>query len=262
MIRSAAIFFDVFLIQLASYRWAWPWQLIAGIVAPLGMMFLLKSLLLSSPPLNSPSLNSPVGGEDLALGAHILAGNIVSSTLMSTMGSTAMRFAHLKATEGLDYYAVLPVSRTTLVGAVVLAFITLSVPGLMATVLLGRFLFGLPLEPHPLALAVILLASLSMATVGTAIGILTPNPETAGMFENLAMFAMLFLSPVMIPAERLPGPLQFTSRLFPTSYAIEALKRLLVGALDQTVLLDVAILAVFCAVALYLASKRLDWRRR
>jgi hypothetical protein len=55
---------------------------------------------------------------------------------------------------------------------------------------------------------------------------------------------------------------QVTSRLLPVSYAVGALRRLLVGTVDAVVLLDLAILAAFAAVALAVAAGRLDWRRR
>jgi ABC-2 type transport system permease protein len=245
--RAASVFLDLYLIQLASYRWAWHWQAIGGLIAPLAFMFMMTSLL----------------DDDLAVvGAHILAGNLVLSVILTTMGNTASRFALLKETEGLDYYAVLPIHRSMLVGAVLLAFVTLALPGMLGTLVFGRFLFGIPLSPHPLALVVVILAALSLAVVGTIIGILAPNPETSNLWSNLVLFGLMFLSPVLIPIERLPTIIQVTSRLLPSSYAVEALKRLLVGTLDQTVALNVVALVGFSVVALYLVSSRLDWRRR
>jgi ABC-2 type transport system permease protein len=67
---------------------------------------------------------------------------------------------------------------------------------------------------------------------------------------------------VLVPLERLPTLLQVTSRLLPVSYAVGALRSLLVGTADGAVLRDLAVLAAFAAAALALAARRLDWRRR
>jgi ABC-2 type transport system permease protein len=249
MSRGADVFLDLYLMQLANYRWTWRWQLIGGLIAPLSFMFMINSLL-------------GAAGMSAEAGAHVLAGNLVLSAVFTAMGNTANRFAWLKETEGLDYYATLPIRRSAMVATVVLAFVTLSLPSMGATVLLGRLLFGLPLAPHPLALVVLILTALSLAALGATIGILSPNVETQSVISNLALFLLVFLSPVLVPLERLPGLLQLTSRLMPVSYAVAALRHLLVGTVNAAVLRDLAILAAFAVVALFVAAGRLDWRRR
>jgi ABC-2 type transport system permease protein len=249
MSRAAGVFLDLYLMQLANYRWTWRWQLIGGLVAPLSFMFMLRSLL-------------GTAGTTAEAGATILAGNLVLSAVFTAMGNTANRFAWLKETEGLDYYATLPVGRSAMVITVVLAFVTLSLPSMVATVLLGRLLFGLPLAPHPLALVVLVLTALSLAALGATIGILAPNVETQGVISNLALFLLVFLSPVLVPVESLPALLQVTSRLLPVSYAVGALRHLLVGTADGAVLRDLAVLTGFAAGALAVAAGKLDWRRR
>src|SRR5687768_7865995 len=110
MTRQLVVFWDLYLMQLANFRWTWRWQVIGGLVAPLSFMFLLNTL-----------LEREAGtAEAVAMGAHILAGNIVMSTVFTTMGHTASRFAWLKETEGLDYYATLPIDRAMMVAAVLL----------------------------------------------------------------------------------------------------------------------------------------------
>jgi ABC-2 type transport system permease protein len=252
VVRQLVVFWDLYLMQLANFRWTWRWQVIGGLVAPLSFMFMLNTL-----------LERPAGtAEAVAVGAHILAGNLVMSTVFTTMGHTASRFAWLKETEGLDYYATRPIDRAMMVAAVLLAFITLGLPNLLATVALGKLLFALPLSPHPLALLAILLAALALASVGAMVGILAPDQTTQQVADNLLLFAMLFLSPVLIPVERLPPLLQWTSTLLPTSYVVDALRQLLVGVVDGGVVLDLVVLAGFSAAALLLATRRLDWRGR
>ena len=249
---TLAQFADLYLMQLANYRWTWRWQLTAGLLAPLSFMFMLHTLL-------ERDASAAAG---LTVGAHIMAGNLVISTILTTMEHSASRFAWLKATEGLDYYATLPINRAVMIVAVIASFITLALPQLAMTLLLGRVLFDLPLSPHPLALVVIVLAAVSLASVGAVLGILAPDQSTQQVTSSLLQFAMLFLSPVLIPAERLPPLMQVTSRILPTGYAVEALRKLLVGVLDEVVLLDIAALALFSVVSLFIATRRLDWRAR
>jgi ABC-type multidrug transport system permease subunit len=63
-----------------------------------------------------------------------------------------------------------------------------------------------------------------------------------------------------VPIEHLPRLLQWTSRFVPTTYATAAVRSALVSQLDADFWLNLAVLTVFCVLALIVVNRHLDWR--
>jgi ABC-2 type transport system permease protein len=124
------------------------------------------------------------------------------------------------------------------------------------------FLFHLWIVPSPLIVLVMILSPLALSGLGALIGILSPNQQVSGVFANIFMVLVMFLSPVFVPISRLPGILQITARVLPPTYAADALRQTLSGSLTLAFLLDVAVLAAFSLGSFYLVTSRLDWRSR
>jgi ABC-2 type transport system permease protein len=99
-----------------------------------------------------------------------------------------------------------------------------------------------------------------MAGLGVMAGVYARGIHQANMFNSAVMLVVVFLSPVLIPYENLPGFLQVASRLLPTSYAAAALRGSLSGMPMPEILRYLGLLLAFTAGFLYLGTKRLDWR--
>ncbi len=233
--------------QLTSMRWFWRSLLFGGFFVPLWALVFWKFI---GGPYTRPG--------DLA---YILAGNVVISLLFGNMGRVANRFAFLKDSGALDYYATLLVKRPALVLAVVVAFLIMALPGLLAALTVGTVWLGVPIRPHLLLLPLaLILGSISLSVLGALVGVYGRTPEAASLTINVLTLGLTVLSPVLIPLDRLPPLLQYTSRLLPTTYAAEAVRSALVSQIDGRFWLDLAILAAFCILALVLVNRRLDWR--
>ena len=68
------------------------------------------------------------------------------------------------------------------------------------------------------------------------------NLEILHMITNILMFVMVMATPVFIPIEALPLPLQIFGYFMPPTYAAEALRHALLGAIDSAFYLNLAIL--------------------
>lgn len=233
--------------QFASMRWFWRSLLVGGIAIPLFALILWRFM----------SGGMALPGSELA---HILAGNIVISLLFGNMGRVASRLSFLKDSGALDYYAALGVGKLTLILAVILVFLVASLPGMLIALSVGTFWLRVPIQPHPLLVPALALGSVSLSTLGAAVGVYSRTPEESNTLENLLALGLMVLSPVLVPPARLPKVFMWTSYLVPTTYVTQAVRRALVSQVDLGFWLNLGILAVFCVVSLALVHAKLDWR--
>ncbi|AZR72045.1 hypothetical protein BBF96_00725 [Anoxybacter fermentans] len=160
----------------------------------------------------------------------------------------------------LDYFATLPFSKLQLI----LGFTTIStiftIPGMLLTLFIGKLWLNFPIVFHPMIVVVMIFSGLSMVGLGTLYGVCARNGHHANMLNNITMMIIMFLSPVLIPIENLPVIFRYTSKLFPTSYAADAFRSVLLGVVDKTFYINLTCLILFTIGLLYFAVKKLDWR--
>jgi ABC-2 type transport system permease protein len=233
--------------QFLSLRWFWRSALLGGFCVPMFTLLFWKFV---------------VGGYGVgqAEAVHFLAGNTVVSLLFGTMGMVGSRFAFLQDTGALDYFATLLVRRTALILAVVVAFLCMSLPGLLLALFVGTTWLAVPVQPHPLLALALVLGAFSLAILGAVVGVYSRTPQQENMVRYLLTLGLSVLSPVLVPIERLPRVLQWTGYLVPTTYAVQAVRRALLSQLDVQFWLSMLVLLAFCLLELVLVERRLDWR--
>jgi ABC-2 type transport system permease protein len=237
---------DLTLLQLTNWRWSWRSTLITSVVAP---------------TISTLGLGLFAGNDAEALG-YILTGNIVMSLLFGTVGHVSSNFGYMRVVGTLDYLATLPLHRTALILATVFAFMVLSLPPVLVTVLLGTLVLNIQLAVHPVILLVLPLISVALSGLGALIGILARTPEAVSSLSTLTTFVLLALGPVMVPASRLPGAINTISLLSPATYAASALRQVVLAMPDHIPLVvDIAVLMALAIALLWLAGRRMDWRQ-
>jgi len=236
---------NLLFIRWANIRNEWYFGVIVGMLFPLAIMTFMK-------------LNG--SAEDSASGLYVATGNAVMSLVMGPMQSICNDLAWARQRNDLDYFAALPVSKLQ----ITLAFATVSglfiIPAMLFSIGMGAWWFGFQLEWTPMVLPVMVVCSLSMTGLGVLAGVFARGIHQANMFNSAMMLVVVFLSPVLIPYENLPGFLKATSRLLPTSYAAAALRGSLTGMSVPEMLRLIGILLGFTICFLYLGTKKLDWR--
>ena len=230
--------------QLARLRTSWRPYLIVSSAMPLGIAVLMRAVM-----------------DDRQVdrfGEQIVAGCAVLAIAMTAVVMLAQRVAALRENGGLDYYSTLPVSRPTLIAAILLSFAVFALPGTIIVLTLGSTLFGLSLAALWTAVPVWALGSLALAGLGVAIGFAAPDEQLAGMYSNLVMMAVLFLG--ILPAARLPDWLAPLRAVLPSTYAVNALRPGLEGTMSAGQGFDLMVLLAFGALSFWAVAGPL-WPR-
>jgi ABC-2 type transport system permease protein len=222
-------------VQFARLRTSWRPYLIVSSVMPLGIAILLRAVM------DDEQVDE--------FGRQIVAGSVVLAIAMTAVVMLAQRIAALKESQALDLYETLPVSRTAVVGAVLISFGVFSLPGTIVVVILGSVLFDLSLTALWSVAPVWALGSFALAGLGVVIGFGAPDEQLAGMYSNLAMMAVLFLG--ILPLESLPGWIEPLRVVLPSTYAINALEPGLEGVVSATQLWNLGVLVAFGALSFW-----------
>ncbi|MGW0707729.1 ABC transporter permease [Streptomyces sp. NPDC002643] len=183
----------------------------------------------------------------------VVAGSAVLVVAFVALNLLAQYFGQLRASGGLDHYATLPVPPAAVVLGAAGAYASFTVPGTVVTAVFGCVLFGLPLAHLWVLVAVIPLAGAALAGLGAALGLLAPRPELATVLGQLGMSAALLLG--VLPADRMPGFIQFARDLLPSTYGVEAFARTFGPNPDWALVLgDLAVCAGVGGVSLAVAT--------
>jgi ABC-2 type transport system permease protein len=245
--RAAGTFGDLFYIQFAAIRTGWQWFFLVSSVIPLGLLFFLK---FAAPTTQTSTM------------LYYITGNAVVALMFNALGMLSGQLSSARQNKTFDFYAGLPVSRTVLILAAVAVAVLFAIPGMILLLVLGILIFHVTVAPSILVLPVLVLSPPALAGLGALIGVLAPNQQVSAVITNLALVAVMFLSPVLVPASALPSVLQLTARLLPPTYAADALRQTIAGHVNAGVGLDLAFLLAFTVGSLYLVTGKLDWRLR
>jgi ABC-2 type transport system permease protein len=237
---------DLLLIQLSNWRWSWRGTIITGMITPLVSILALGVFARDS-------------GPDAL--AYILTGNVVLSLTFENLNKLASNFAFMRFMGGFNYFATLPIARAALILATLGAFMLLSLPSLLVTLLAGTLVLGVPLQWHPLLLLVIPVAAIPLAALGALIGASVRTPEEAGTLSLLITLALVGIGPVLVPPARLPDIFQTLGLFSPATYAASALRQTLLGPVTPRLALDLGVLGALTLVLLWLVSRKMDWRQ-
>ena len=238
---------DLLLIELTNWRWSWRSLVIAGTLAPLLSILALGVFARDSGP--------------QTLG-YVLSGNVVLALMFGNMRSVESHFVFMRTTGTLDYFASLPVQRTMLILAVILAFLLLSIPSIVVTIVLGSLALGVPILFNPLLILVVPLCAIPLAGIGALIGVVARNPQEAGAYGLVITLGLIGMGPVVVPPDRLADWLLVLGHFSPATYAASAMRQTLIGPMTSQIIIDGGVLVLLGTVIFWLVSRKLDWRQR
>lgn len=148
-------------------------------------------------------------------------------------------------------------------------FLTARVLGAMIVGLLSTFvliglsmlLFGAEVRGNwLLIIAVIILVSTCMLSIGAAIAAIARNVETAAGMANLITFPMMFLSGVFFPISSMPDWMRPIMAVMPLKYGVDALREpMLYGHGISTIWTDLLILIAISIAAIAIAVRMFRW---
>lgn len=237
-------FFDLFYIQLMVYRVYKSFILIMAVILPVGIIVMMKFLI----DINQPSQ-----------AIYIISGNIVISMVGVSTVMLAQVLSHMKEVGSFEYYASLPISKLNLIMAIIAVYFLLSLPGIITVFIVGNILFKLNIFPHPLLLVFMPLTIFSLSGLGALIGIYSRRELQANMISQMVNLGIIFLSPVIIPLEKLPNFLASISKILPSTYAAHGIREMMCGNWNTEIIKDIIVLIIFSIISFFVIAKKIQW---
>ena len=171
-------------------------------------------------------------------------------------GLTALGVALARERESgtLDGILMSPISRISIIlGKTISHTIRNLIQG-GVTIGIAVLLFGINIRGNPfLIVFILIIGTISFLGFGIVATAITKEQESAQLVLGLLQFPMMFLSGVLFPIEQMPPFLQTISKILPLTYAVEALRKVMIlGAGIEAVWLPLAILVILGIVTMTL----------
>lgn len=163
-----------------------------------------------------------------------------------------------KRVDFLKEVLVAPLTRTTIFFGKVLGGSTDGIIQVMILMLLGVLFFGIhfTISTFLLALVVILILMVAIISMGLTFGAVMSSPEGFGLVITFVIFPLFFLSGALFPTKNLPAWLYTFVALNPVSYAVDALRTIILGINSNFGLpLDFAVLIVFAVAMVVIGTQ-------
>lgn len=170
---------------------------------------------------------------------------------------TSVTLAREKETGTLELLSISPISPYMIIIGKVIPYLILSLLNSFLIILLGIFVFGLPMVG---SVALLVLACFVYTVASLSLGILISTrveTQQAAMFASLVSLMMptMLLSGFIFPIESLPLPLQLISNIIPATHFIILIKSIMIKGAGISLIwkpffILIAMTAVFILVSI------------
>jgi len=190
----------------------------------------------------------------------VAPGFIGMGVMMSGLTAVGVAIAREREIGTLDGLLMAPISRTSIILGKTLAQTIRNLIQGTFIIALAIFLFGVHIRGNPLLIAAILiLGTLSFLGLGILATSIAREQESAHFILGFLQFPMMFLSGILFPVEQMPVPLQVVSKVLPLTYAIDALRKVMIlGSGIDAILLPLIILVAIAIVTVALGVPLFD----
>lgn len=191
----------------------------------------------------------------------LIPGLIGVNTMGGGLWGIGFLLVNFRIAKLLKCFVATPMPRRDFLLALLGARMTFLIPDLAVLLLLGKFVFGMPIRGN-LALVVLIdvIGALAFAGIGLLVASRAQSTETVSGLMNLVMLPMWIFSGVFFSSERFPGAVQPFIRALPLTQLLNALRAVI---LDGAGWLDVApaaaILGAWAVVTFLIALRIFRW---
>jgi ABC-2 type transport system permease protein len=176
----------------------------------------------------------------------VAPGFIGLGVMMSGLTALGVSLAREREIGTLDGLLMAPISRVAIILGKILAQTLRNLIQGSIIIILAIFVFGVHVRGNPILIAAILiLGTLSFLGIGVVATSIAKEQESAQFILGFLQFPMMFLSGVLFPVEQMPLPLQYVSKILPLTYAVDALRKVMIlGVGPSGVILELLILVI------------------
>jgi ABC-2 type transport system permease protein len=197
------------------------------------------------------AIDAEVIGTDDYVG-FMLAG-IVTFTIVGNGVSGAMPLLWDKETGYLDRLMSMPIARSTVIVSRFVFQVAQQSAQILLVVLVA-LLLGVRIATGPLGLLVILVAAalltMSVTAAFSALAYAVPQHGTFFAIAGFVTLPLLFMSNAFVPLDAMPAWMAVVARLNPLTYAIEAMRTLVIRGWAASIVWSLAVLALVAALCL------------
>ncbi len=201
-----------------------------------------------------PSM-SPAAALFIVSGAPALA--VITAALI---GVTTMA-TERKAAGTWDFIWSLPAPRSAAVASTFTVYTAMTIPGIVATLALAAWRYGLHLSLSPAVVPAFVLASLMATSMGFGMALAIPDPLVTNVIAMALIFVVLLFSPVVFPITQLPPWLADVHRVLPIYHLAQVMRASVTNGLVHDLAASYAVLAAW-TVAAWAATAWVIGRRR
>ena len=188
----------------------------------------------------------------------LLPGMLALAVMSTGLVSLSIRTAYERSYGVLKRLGSTPLSRSTLLGAKVIAVVAIELVEIVLLVAIAMGAYGWrPTGAFAAAVLALVLGTVVFSGIGLMMaGALRAETTLAG--ANALYLLFLLLGGIVWPVDRLPGPLSIVGRLLPSAAFADALRSTL-SRTPSLPWLSLAILAGWGLLALVIASRTFQW---
>lgn len=216
-----------------------------SIVMPLGFFFLYSSVFARGVPY------------DVAF----LLGSVLGLNVMGSFWGLSATLVTFREQGILRRFHVTPATATDMLVSSILANYALTLPTVIAELLLARFFYHV----HDLGnlLSVFLLVSIgtvAFGSLGLVIASVTNTMQETQVLNQLLWLPLIFLSGATIPFKALSNTVQHIALFLPATYLVHGLRNaIFMGDGPDKILLAIGSLTVWFVLTLFLSSQLFRW---
>ncbi|WP_053372482.1 ABC transporter permease [Paenibacillus sp. FJAT-27812] len=235
----------LFRIQFALIRDSWIIVVLVATIFPLTTILFMRFFIADPSP---------------EMMVQIIAGNMIFGVIIMGLNSIGQEISMQKHQGHFTFYASLPILKINFVAANLLRGLMSTIPSFVLLGVIGYWIYGVDLHLSWGLPLVMLLSLTSVVGLGVCIGFWSPNQQLTNMLAQLLMMVVTFLSPVMVERDQLPEVLQWISYIFPTTYAADAMRIVLLHGWTQAVMLDCLVMLLYTFITLFIVNRLVSWR--
>ena len=236
-------------------------QFFNGIIRVLSDQFSQELIETGMPYFNSEFVVNPISinAESIVSGGgssfdFVAPGIIAMNVMMSGLTALGAALARERESGTLDGILMSPISRTSIILGKTVSHTIRNLFQGGITIAIAVLIFGVTIRGNPLLIVFILiLGTISFLGLGIIATAIAKEQESAQLILGLLQFPMMFLSGVLFPIEQMPQILQTVSKVLPLTYAVEALRKVMIlGVGFEAIILPITILVILGVVTMTL----------
>ena len=160
-----------------------------------------------------------------------------------------------KKIDFLKEVLISPPSRTVIFTGKMVGGMTDSLMQSYILIIIGLIL-GIPFTPKSLVLSMLILILLAagLVSLGLIIGSFMESPEGFGLISSFVIYPLFLLSGALYPLDKLPHWLRALTYADPATYAVDALRHLIIGVSAMPLISNVMIVIGFDVVLILIGT--------